>query len=140
MSRFAPIAVGAVGVIALAVGLGGCATSEGESDATWRLAPQVEVDSATTTFEILVSRVECNSGITGTVNEPSVEFGDEEVVITVRVSPGSPQAATCQGNDEVPYTLRLAQPIGDRVLIDGGCRGGEAAETVFCDSAVRGRP
>jgi hypothetical protein len=140
MPRVTTLAVVALGIVALSLGLAACTAGDGVSDATWRLAPPVELDSETTTFEILVSRVECNSGVTGTVKEPSVEFGDEDVVITVRVSPGSPQAATCQGNNEVPYTLRLDQPIGDRVLIDGGCRGGEAAATVFCDSAVRGRP
>ena len=39
----------------------------------------------------------------------------------------------CPGNDEVPYEVRLDEPIGQRQLLDGSCRsGGEAASTSFC--------
>ena len=127
--------------IALAVGMTACSAGAGESDATWRLAPETELTAETRSVEILVSRAECNSGVTGTVNEPTVEFRDDQVIITATVSPGSPQVADCQGNDEVPYAVELPRALGERALIDGGCdRGREAVGTVFCETAVRGSP
>lgn len=129
------------GALALAATAAACSADAGESDATWRLAPEAVLTAETRTVEILVSRVECNSGFTGTVNEPSVVFRDDDVIITVTVSPGSPEVADCQGNDEVPYTVELSRALGDRELIDGGCESGrEAVGTVFCETAVRGGP
>lgn len=92
------------------------------STAVWELVSGTVIDSETTTFDVLVMRDECNSGVTGTVNPPLVEFRTEEIVISFTVSPGTPAAATCPGNDQVEYTVTLDQPVGDRVLVDGARR------------------
>lgn len=92
------------------------------STAVWELATGAAIDSGATTFDVLVMRTECNSGVTGTVNPPLVEFRTEEIVITFTVSPGTPAAADCQGNDQVEYTVTLDEPVGDRRLVDGARR------------------
>ena len=126
---------------AVIVALAGCAQlSPGGVTATWRLAPGAEPDAAATSIDVLVTRLEGNSGVTGTVDEPQVEALDGEVVITITVSPGTPEVADCQGNDEVLATVRLPQPLGDRPLVDGACRTTNASSTVFCESEVRFAP
>ncbi len=112
----------------------------GSATAVWELAPQQTIDDSTTTVTMLVSRLGCNDGVTGTVNEPSVQVTDEQVIITVTVSPGEPLAANCQGNDQVAYELTLTESLGDRALIDGACTTTDAAATVFCESDVRYAP
>ncbi len=92
------------------------------SPAVWELATSTAIDSGATVFDVLVMRTECNSGVTGTVNPPLVDFRAEEIVISFTVSPGTPAAATCQGNDQVEYTVTLDQPVGDRRLVDGARR------------------
>lgn len=132
------IAVGASLVVALAA-----CTSLNESDratAVWEVAPQQQLDASTTEIAVLVTRLGCNSGVTGTVNDPTISITDDDLVITFTVSPGQPEAADCQGNDQVPYLLTLPQPLGEHRLIDGACESTEARSTVFCESAVRHSP
>ena len=109
----------------------------GSSTAVWELAAGSTVDADSTTLDVLVMRTECNSGVTGTVEPPIIDAGGEEIVISFTVSPGKAAAATCQGNDQVEYTVTLDQPVGDRVLVDGACRGPELASTAFCESELR---
>jgi hypothetical protein len=64
---------------------------------------------------------ECASGkaATGRIAEPIAEYGVNAITITIpvrRVKGG----ADCQGNPWTPYVLELDEPIGDRVLLDGG--------------------
>lgn len=128
--------LGATAAIVLA--LAGCGILPGAtSPAVWELAPEQAVDAETTTLSVLVTRVACNSGVTGSVNEPSIDRADGELVITFTVSPGDPPAAECPSNDLVEYVIELDEPIGDRVLVDGACRTTGAADTVSCDSEFR---
>ena len=128
---------------ALLIAASGCALTESLDDramAVWEVAPQQQLDESSTTVDVLVTRLGCNSGVTGTVNEPTVSVVDTEAVITFTVSPGQPEAAECQGNDQVPYELALPQPLGELTLIDGACDTTEARGTVYCESAVRYAP
>lgn len=135
------LALRALAASVIAVALAGCAQlSPGGVTATWRLAPGAEPDAAATSIDVLVTRLECNSGVTGTVDEPQVEALDGEVVITITVSPGTPVAADCQGNDEVPATVLLPEALGDRLLVDGACRTTRASSTVSCESEIRFAP
>lgn len=128
--------LGATAAIVLA--LAGCGILPGAtSPAVWELAPEQVVDAETTTLSVLVTRVACNSGVTGTVNEPTVDRTDGELVITFTVSPGDPPAAECPSNDLVEYVIELDEPVGDRALVDGACRTTDAADTVFCGSEIR---
>jgi len=108
----------------------------------WTLAPDQRVDADTTELTVLVSRLGCDSGVTGDVQEPDVRVDDQAVVLTFVVEPGEPRAATCQGNDEMPYDVVLPEPLGRRSLVDGQCAdGAEASHTSFClPDGVRRRP
>lgn len=101
--------------------------------ATWRLARGQAIDADATAFTAEVSRLECNSGVTGEVFAPTVVESDDRVVVTFTVAPSARRAATCQGNAPVPADVRLEAPIGDRVLVDGACEpGGGAVTTSLC--------
>jgi hypothetical protein len=128
---------GAVLVLAASM-LAGCGASGGTSEATWVVAPDEELSSGTTTFTALVTRLGCNSGVTGTVEEPRVRLTDEQVILTFQVSPGDPAEAECPGNDAVPYVVELPEPLGDRALVDGACEDRAIAGTAPCSAgAVR---
>lgn len=102
---------------------GACAEAGdgGEAAAVWDVAPEQSLDANTTTFTALVHRVGCNSGVTGDVNDPAIEAGDDQLVITFTVSPGEPASADCPGNEPVAYEVELPEALGDRELIDGEC-------------------
>lgn len=130
---------GVVASLALVIlALSGCATpAGGSSTAVWVLAPGEAVSAESASIDVLVSRLGCNSGVTGAVNQPVVEATDDEIVITFTVSPEDAEFADCQGNDQVEYVIELDDPVGDRALVDGACRTTSASSTVFCDSEYR---
>ncbi|MDO8337052.1 MAG: hypothetical protein Q7T15_02210 [Microcella sp.] len=128
----------AVSIAAVVLALAGCGIIPGTtSPAVWELTPDQVIDAETTTLSVLVTRVACNGGVTGTVNDPSIDRTDGELVITFTVSPGDPPAANCPSNDLVEYVIELDEPVGDRALVDGTCRTTDAADTVSCDSEFR---
>lgn len=109
----------------------GCGSSE--ADAVWTLDSGQDLDADTTTVRVLVTRLGCNGGVTGQVQEPNIDLADDAVALTFSVRPGPPDSATCPGNDHVPYEVVLPEPLGQRALIDGRCRDGEsAASTAYC--------
>ncbi|KRA38863.1 MULTISPECIES: hypothetical protein [unclassified Nocardioides] len=79
--------------------------------------------------------------MTGEVLEPHVVYEDSRVVLTFRVGPHS-DGGTCPSNKRVRYDVTLAEPLGDRALIDGQCMAtGEAGSTSHClPDAVRWKP
>lgn len=123
----------------MALTLGACTTiiESDRATAVWELAPQQQLDATSTEIAVLVTRLGCNSGVTGTVNEPTVELTETEAVITFTVSPGPPEAANCQGNDQVPYVLTVPRGLDDLTLIDGACASTEARTTVYCETDIR---
>ena len=130
-------------VSAAAVLLGGCGALPGETaDASWTLAPGQEVGPTSKQLEVLVTRVGCSSGVTGTVKEPEIEVKRDRVIVTFVVAPGQPRAANCQGNPEVPFLLTLPERLGSRALADGQCLTNDHyASTAFCvDGGFRYQP
>jgi hypothetical protein len=104
----------------------------GSDPAVWVLKPGQGLTSASQSFTALVTRLDCNGGVTGEVLEPTVEIGDTEIVVAFTVE--AALGGDCPSNDQVPFVVDIGQPIGDRRLIDGACReAGEAASTSFCD-------
>lgn len=90
-------------------------------ESVWRVRPKFPPTPESTTIEVKVMERECASGrkATGRIAEPIVDYSEEAVTITIpvrRVTGG----ADCQGNPWTPYVLELDEPIGDRVLLDGG--------------------
>ncbi len=119
----------------------GCSLFNDDAVATWDLANDQSPDSATTAVTVDVTRLGCNSGETGTVNDPDIEMTDTQVVITFTVSPGEPSAANCQGNNPVSYDVELPEALGERFLVDGACDLTEATSTAPCQpSGVRYTP
>lgn len=96
----------------------GADVPDGGDEATWTLAPGQTIEAETRTFTVLVTRSGCNGGVTGAVNDPTIEMTDDTVALTFTVRTRPPGAATCPGNDAVPYEVELPQPLGDRSLKD----------------------
>lgn len=112
--------------------LSGCAGSVSGAEAVWTVRPGHQVGPETTTISVVVTRLGCNNGVTGQVQEPGVKVEDDEVRITFTVKPDQ-REASCPGNDQVPYEVVLPGPLGDRRLIDGQCEpDSEASGTTFC--------
>jgi len=110
--------------------------------AVWTLADRKAVTGSSTRFVARVTRLECNSGVTGEVLPPAVLVTDTEVVVTFAVEPREAGNADCQGNDQVPYDVLLDEPLIGRTLVDGQCLpGAEAATTSSCaDGGTRWEP
>ena len=89
--------------------------------AGWWIDPAaLPLDPATTVVPGILVERECASGRSpeGRVLPPEIEYGDDEIVITFQVTrPEGDQ--DCQGNPEFPLEIELAEPLGDRTLVDG---------------------
>ncbi|MGA5303215.1 hypothetical protein ACPCHT_25025 [Nucisporomicrobium flavum] len=98
------------------------ARASGSGDpAVWYVAPQQNLQESSTAFTALVHRVACNSGVTGDVLKPEIRMTETEVVVTFTVAPKEREIAPCPGNDEVPYEVKLNEPLNGRSLVDGLC-------------------
>lgn len=105
--------------------------------AVWLLDPDGLPVADSDTFTALVSRLGCSGGETGEVFDPSVEVNAHEVVVTFTVTPLPPEGvATCPGNKPVPYVVHLDEPLRSRTIVDGACRGSEAASTSWCEGEL----
>ena len=136
----------------MVLGLVGCASEPRDTApagpgaagdaAVWVTGPDQDLDPSSTGFTALVSRLGCNSGVTGEVLSPDIRVTEAEVVVTFSVAPERSGAADCQGNDQVPYEVSLPEPLGERALVDGQClEGGAAGTTSFCQpDATRWAP
>lgn len=112
------------------------------ADASWTLGPEQEVGPNSRQLHVLVTRVGCNGGVTGRVEEPEIKVETGRVIVTFVVTPGEPRTADCQGNRPVEFVLTLPEPLGDRALADGQCLfNQDIARTAFCaDGALRYQP
>lgn len=122
--------------------LGPTAEPEAGDPAIWFIDPSESPSTDRSTFRAQVSRLGCNSGVTGEVLRPGVVITVDEVIITFNVA-HDPDGGDCPSNDLVSYEVDLGEPVGQRVLVDGACAPGAAAETTsHCseDSGVRWRP
>lgn len=105
--------------------------------ATWQIANSDAVGPDSTNFRVEVTRLECASGVTGTLLDPVVVYEPDQIIIQIDAEPREAAVATCQGNNSVPVTIELTEPIGQRTLIDGACVNTSARETAPCDTSVR---
>ncbi len=123
----------AVAAALLALVVGGCTSAPTGSDpaisfgsefgpATWALDPAFASPAPDATeLHILVWERACSSGsaATGRMSAPLVAFTDSALTITVGVRPmGGIQS--CPSNQATPLVVRLAEPLGERTLLDGG--------------------
>ena len=129
---------GLVGAVVMIAALTACATPSPPALGLWELADPSSVTSESTTLELGVTRLECSNGVTGEVLDPHVIYEHDRILIRTDVAPLGLDAANCQGNDVVPIVVELAEPVGDRDLVDAACSDDRAASTVFCeDDGVR---
>ncbi|MCC6498400.1 MAG: hypothetical protein IT193_19300 [Propionibacteriaceae bacterium] len=109
--------------------------------ATWTLAEPDRVNPASTSFTMDVTRLGCAGGKTGTVLEPTFSISDTQIIIRANVKPAATGGARCPGNNSVPVTLTLDEPIGNRDLLDASCLEGDAVSTLPCaGGSVRWTP
>jgi hypothetical protein len=104
--------------------------------AVWTVHPRASIEPDHTSVIALVTRLACNSGVTGAVNRPGIEFSDTEVVITFTVEPEpDPGPGRCLAQP-VRYVVELGQALGARSLVDGPCRDGAAPATLCDDESL----
>lgn len=102
------------------------------STAVWTTDDTAPPSRDSESFTALVTRLECSSGQTGEVLEPHVTADGDRIVVTFTVAPLPEGGYECPSNDQVPYTVQLEEPIGERTLVDGACLSGPALTTSFC--------
>jgi hypothetical protein len=90
--------------------------------ATWSIDPTSNPAGSSTSFIAEVLEQSCASGQSpaGRILEPRIAYGASQVVVTLFVSAAPGDSQTCEGNPTAPYEVHLAQPLGGRVLMDGG--------------------
>ncbi len=108
--RWRPVGWGRCGIVIRPDGFG---------VAIFTLDPKNAPDPAESTLHILATERACASGQAPVDRQvlPVVVETEETVEITVLVEPVS-GAVTCQGNPDFPLTVKLAQPLGGRVIRD----------------------
>ncbi|MDQ0726057.1 hypothetical protein [Microbacterium sp. W4I20] len=106
--------------------------------ATWQLIDPDSVTSDSTTLEVEVTRLDCANGVTGELLAPVVTYDADRVTIRIDAEPTGSGAANCLGNDAVPVTVTLREPVGERTLVDGACISTDAERTAACESSERG--
>ncbi|MEX0710112.1 MAG: hypothetical protein WD116_02795 [Chloroflexota bacterium] len=92
------------------------------SPATWELDPgdpfPVPSDRS---FAALVTERACASGreIEGLLLPPVIEYDPNEVIVSLYLEPLAGGAQDCQGTAPTRFVIQLAEPLGDRRLVDG---------------------
>jgi hypothetical protein len=113
--------------------------------AVWVTDPELPPSASASSFTALVTRLGCSSGETGRILRPGVVVTDTEIIVRFSAEALGDGYYECPSNDYVPYRVEIAEPIGERSIIDGECRsGGQAEGTAFCNEeaalGVRWRP
>lgn len=94
----------------------------GMRHADWSLDPSFPAPTSNgRNLHVLVVEISCSGGASpeGRILPPLVIYGSDSVLIAVAVRP-LPGANDCVGNPAYPFTVRLAEPLGSRSLLDGG--------------------
>ena len=106
--------------------IGGCnlhvVLSSAFEAATWLLDPAFPPPAADATeLHVLVRERACSGFVpaTGRISDPTIQYAPETVTVTIGVRPLG-GVATCPGIPDTPTLVHLTEPLGDRILLDGG--------------------
>lgn len=79
-------------------------------------------DPASRDLDLLVTEHECTSGegAEGRIEVVSLEESADRVEVVLGVRPRDSGFASCQGVPGTPFTISLAEPLGDREVVDAG--------------------
>lgn len=88
-------------------------------------------DAQDRTLDLMVHETACASGqpATGRIR-PVVDYNAEDIIVTITVQ-NAEEFQTCPGNPDTPFTLRLSEPVGDRVIKDGRDSPPTAAQVTY---------
>ena len=92
------------------------------SPAVWHLDPDQPVPGpGATSFSAIVTERACASArdITRLILPPVIQYGADEVIVSIYVAPLPAGAHNCPGNPPARFTIELSEPLGDRQLVDG---------------------
>lgn len=149
--RLSRIVLGMLAIATLA--LGGCGavgprsvpiprpSLEQQAPGAWELLHPDQVTPESTSLEVGVHRVGCSGGETGDVLEPKVSVEATRIIIQTDVAPLPDGVYSCPGNDNVPITVNLPEPVGDHELFDAVCLDAQRLGYAYCqDGGVRWTP
>jgi hypothetical protein len=94
----------------------------GASPAVWLYDPdQPAPGPDTTSFKALVTEQACSGArdIRGLLLPPMIEYLEFQVTVSLYLEPLPPGAHECPGNPTTPFVIELAEPLGERRLVDG---------------------
>ena len=97
--------------------------AQGLGDADWVFDPALPKPGPDSqTFVALVTERECASGQSseGRVVGPDILDAGDELLVTFAVRPLGGDLQTCPGNPPTRVRVDLGEPLGDRILVDGG--------------------
>jgi hypothetical protein len=98
--------------------------THGLGSSVWRVDEESPPTPGSSTFPIEVLERNCASGrpAEGRIADPIVEYGEDAITITVPVHPVDASVVKClwHGNPWTPFVLELDEPVGGRLLLDGG--------------------
>ncbi len=96
--------------------------ADGLGPAEWAFdSTQPQPGPATQVFDALVTEMNCNSGqpADGRIVGPRIVVRTEDVLVIFAVRP-RPGGQRCPSNPSTRVTVDLGEPLGQRVLLDGG--------------------
>ena len=105
-----------VSAIPLVIMLLGCSGA-----ATWARDPGADVGPDSTEFIAWVTERACASGQSSAdrIVGPEIRVSEDDIAVTFNVR-SLLSAGTCQSNPPSRVVVRLPEPLGDRLLLDGG--------------------
>ncbi|HET7520641.1 MAG TPA: hypothetical protein VFK61_03775 [Candidatus Limnocylindria bacterium] len=117
-----------IGLLLAALLLAGCSllvndppvVPDNASPAVWHIDGEQPSGDATA-FVAQVTERACASGrdIRDLLLPPVIDYGDEAIIVSLYLQPLGGGAQSCVGTLPTPFTIELAEPIGDRMLVDG---------------------
>lgn len=95
---------------------------DGLNTVSWHLDPDAPaIEPSSTSLEVVLNERECVGGqeIGDRLLGPQIVMTESQVFIAFAAEPPPGDAFDCPGNPDMPFTVELPEPIGDRELVEG---------------------